>query len=71
MAPNIAAPKLLPILRKKVTAEVAVPISLRPIAFCTAEAPEEVAETTEEEPRESDAAARTRAELADLDDLDI
>ena len=35
------------------------------------EAPEEVAETTEEEPRESDAAARTRAELADLDDLDI
>ena len=32
---------------------------------------EEPAEPEAEEPRESDAVARTRAELADLDDLDI
>ncbi len=32
---------------------------------------EETAEAEPEEPRESDAVARTRAELADLDDLDI
>lgn len=35
------------------------------------EQPEEEAETPVEEEKESDLAARTRAELADLDDLDV